>query len=72
MTARRTYLIRNTETGVERLVRAANAASARNHVARDTLDVRVATQDQLIALLTAEAPITVEDAGREADDAEAA
>ena len=61
-TPRRIYLVRNTDTGAERLIRAATVAQARNHAARDTLEVSVATQDQLVALLTGLDTVAVEDA----------
>jgi len=69
MTApKRIYLVRNVDTGDERLIRAANAAQARNHAARDTLSVEVASQDQLVALLTeADVPVRIEEAGRESE-----
>ena len=50
------------QAGVVRLVRAANVAQARNHVARDSISVEVASQDNLIAYLTAVPPLPVEDA----------
>lgn len=62
-TPKRVYIIRNTTTGDERLVRAINASQARNHVARDTFAVAVASQNQLVELLTGEERMTVEDAG---------
>jgi len=64
MTATRIYLVRHTDTGTERLIRAVNAAQARNHAARDTIDVTVATQDQLVAMLTGGEPVAVEEAQR--------
>ena len=51
------------------LVRAANAVQARNHAARDTIDVNVATQDQLVALLTSGTAVAVEEAQRKDEDA---
>jgi hypothetical protein len=51
-TPRRIYLVRHADTGAERLVRALTPAQARNHAARDTITVAVATQDQLVTLLT--------------------
>lgn len=61
---KRIYLVRNTETGVERLVRAANVAQARNHISRDTLTVEVASQDQIVSLLkTFHGDVPVEEAG---------
>lgn len=50
------------QAGVVRLVRAANVSQARNHVARDSIAVEVASQDDLIAYLTAVPPTPVEDA----------
>ena len=47
------------------LVRAANAAQARNHVARHSIDVEVASQQDLIDYLTATPPMRIEDAGAE-------
>lgn len=66
---KRIYLVRNTNTGDERLIRAANASQARNHAARDTLAVAVATQDQLVALLTSGERHEVEEAGVEVEAA---
>ena len=60
-----TYLIRNTDTGDERLVRADNQAQALRHITRTSYSVEVATVDQAIALLTAEPPYRVETAGVE-------
>ena len=57
------YVIRNTETGEERLVRADNQAQALRHITRTTYSVEVATVDQAVALLTAEPPYRVEVAG---------
>ena len=50
----RIYLIteKHRTDGPKRLVRAANAAQARNHVARDSLACEVAGQDDLVALVT--------------------
>lgn len=62
---KRIYLVRNADTGDERLIRAANVAQARNHAARDTLLVGVASQEQLVALLTGDAPAKVEEAGEQ-------
>lgn len=67
-TVTRIYLVRHTDTGAERLVRAANAVQARNHAARDTIDVNVATQDQLVALLTSGTTVAVEEAQRKDED----
>lgn len=55
------YLIRNTETGEERLVRAPRRAAAMKHVMKP-LTITPATPEQLVALLTGREPITVEDA----------
>ena len=62
-----TYLIRNTDTGDERLVRADNQAQALRHITRTTYSVEVATVDQVAALLTAEPPYRVEVAGEEVE-----
>ena len=66
-TPRRIYLVRNSDTGEERLVRAQNAARALAHIVRTSYSAEVATQEQLVALLTAIQPVEVEDAGA-ADD----
>lgn len=60
-TPTRIYLVRDPDTGEERLVRAINAHRARSHIAA-ALEVTVASQDQLVALLTGETPVLVEDA----------
>jgi hypothetical protein len=67
-----TYLIRNTDTGDERLVRADNQAQALRHITRTSYSVEVATVDQVIALLTAEPPYRVEAAGVEPEIASGA
>ena len=67
-TPRRIYLVRNADTGEERLVRAQNAARALAHIVRTSSGAEVATQEQLVALLTAIEPVEVEDAGGAADD----
>lgn len=59
---KRIYLVHNAATGTQRLIRASNTYQARNHAARDTLAVQVATQEQLVALLTGHARVAVEDA----------
>ncbi len=61
MTPTRIYLIRNTETAEERLVRAPNAARALAHIVRTTYTSEVATQEQIVALLTGEQPPAIED-----------
>lgn len=63
-TPTRLYLIRNNDTGEERLVRASNAARALAHITRTSYTATVASQDQLVALLTGEERIEVEDATR--------
>jgi hypothetical protein len=67
-----TYLIRNTDTGDERLVRADNQAQALRHITRTSYSVEVATVDQVVALLTAEPPYRVETAGVEPEIASGA
>lgn len=59
---KRIYLVHNAATGTQRLIRACNVYQARNHAARDTLAVAVATQEQLVALLTGDSRVPVEDA----------
>lgn len=49
-----------------RLVRAANPAQAMRHVARDTLAIKVASQDALVANIAA--GVKVETAGDETAD----
>lgn len=66
-TPRRIYLTRHVDTGAERLIRAANASQARNHAARDSIEVSVATQDQLVALLTGVDVVPIEEAGHDID-----
>lgn len=66
---KRIYLVRNSETGAERLIRAVNVAQSRNHAARDTLAVAVATQEQLVSLLTGDERVAVEEAGVELEAA---
>lgn len=51
---------------VSRLVRAPNASQALRHVARDTLCVKVASQDELVANIAA--GVKVETAGDEAPE----
>ncbi|MEY2655983.1 MAG: hypothetical protein RLZZ524_3011 [Pseudomonadota bacterium] len=74
MTTTRIYAVSLTaitdEPGVvSRLVRAGNASQALRHVARDTLTVKVASQDDLVANLSA--GVKVETAGDEAEPAPA-
>lgn len=66
----RIYLVRDPDTGEERLVRAVNAHRARSHVAA-ALEVTVATQDQLVALLTGDDRVAIEDASALAATADA-
>ena len=69
-TPRRIYLVRHKDTGAERLIRAATAAQARNHAARDTIEVDVAGQEQLVALLTSADPVRIEDASQRDDESD--
>jgi len=59
----RIYLItdKHRQNGFHRLVRAANQAQARNHVARDSLSCEVAGQDDLVELIAR--GVKVEDTG---------
>jgi len=59
----RIYLVQDTETKSNALVRAANQAQAIRHVARNRLSVTVASQDDLVELLAA--GVKVEDAGKD-------
>lgn len=68
-TPTRIYLVRNTDTGDERLVRAPNVARALAHIVRVSYTCEVATQEQLVALLTAIDPTEVEDAQARDDEA---
>jgi hypothetical protein len=61
----RIYLVTDRSSNVQRLVRAATQAQARNHVARATIGVQVAAQETLVDLLSE--GVKVETAG-EADD----
>lgn len=63
-TPRRVYAVRHIATGTTRLVRAVNVATAVRHVVRTDYTAEVASQDDLIDLLSA--GTRVEDAG--ADD----
>lgn len=71
-TPRRIYLVRHADSGNERLIRATNAAQARNHAARDSIAVEVASQEQLVAMLTSAEPARIEDASRRDDEPEQA
>lgn len=59
-TAIRPYTVKDNTTGAVRLVRAANQAAARSHVARDRFAVEVASANEVIDLMSA--GIKVEDA----------
>ena len=59
--ATRIYVVANGASS-PRLVHAANSAQARNHVARESITVAVASQDDLIALA---GTVKVETAGQE-------
>lgn len=71
-TPRRIYLVRNSDTGEERLVRAQNAARALAHIVRTSYSAEVANQEQLVSLLTGIEPVKVEDTGTAEDDPDAA
>ncbi|MFB3910468.1 MAG: hypothetical protein ACE15D_18920 [Candidatus Eisenbacteria bacterium] len=47
----RIYVVTNKATGQHRLVRAANSIQARNHVARESFGVLLASQDDLVRLV---------------------
>ena len=61
-TKTRIYTVINGEQA--RLVRAANVAQARNHVARESITARIASQDELLALAS---KVEVEDSTAELD-----
>lgn len=65
MTPKRIYVVQKAGTEQRRLIRASNVAQARNHVARDTLQVAVASQDELVSLVSGGA--RVEDAGEQVE-----
>lgn len=65
MTTKRIYVVQKAGTEQRRLIRASNVAQARNHVARDTLQVAVASQDELVSLVSGGA--RVEDAGEQVE-----
>lgn len=63
MSTLRIYLVTDRNSDRQRLVRATSQAAARNHVARDSLGVALASQDTLVALVSK--GTEVEDAGAE-------
>ena len=62
----RVYIVTNKVDGVTRLVRANSQAQAIRHVAGDTFDVGVPTQDGLVHMLTV-GGVTVENSVAEAE-----
>lgn len=50
--------------GDARYIRASNVAQARNHAARSEYQVTVASQDDLVAALTASPPAAIEESGQ--------
>jgi len=67
-TPTRIYLVRNTDTAEERLVRATNAPRALAHIVRTSYVAEVASQDQLVALLTGDNRVEIEDAAGARED----
>jgi hypothetical protein len=63
----RIYLVKDIERNRHRLVRAANQAQAMRHVAQACFDVEVASQDDLVSLLTAGHAIELAGAGATMD-----
>lgn len=63
--SQRIYSVINKATGNVRLVKAANPAQARSHIARDTLDVEVAGQDDVYTLACR--GVKLEQAGEESE-----
>ena len=51
MTATRIYLVKDSETGGKRLIRASNVAQAVRHAARAQFTAEVASQDDLVFLI---------------------
>ncbi|PJK07965.1 hypothetical protein CO610_07315 [Lysobacteraceae bacterium NML95-0200] len=70
-TPKRIYVVTNSASSPtsQRLIRASNTAQALRHVANDTFDVVVASQDALVTLLGA--GIQVETAGEPQEQQEA-
>lgn len=67
-TPTRIYLVRNTDTAEERLVRAVNAPRALAHIVRTSYSAEVASQEQLVALLTGDDRVQIEDASASTSD----
>jgi len=65
-TPTRIYVVTHKVTGSIRLIRATQPGPARNHVAKSLLDVRVASQDDLVKCVGDK--ITVEVAGEDAPE----
>lgn len=65
-TATRIYVVGHIETGAKRLVRASNAAQAARHVIRTSHCVTVATQGELVSLVTG--GVSVESCGSDAEE----
>ena len=62
----RIYLVRDIATGHQRLIRAGTPAQAVRHAARSQFNVEVASQDDLVAALSA--GVSVEEHGFAAED----
>lgn len=54
---KRIYAVTNTATGSIQLIRAANTVQARNAAAKNTFEVKLATQDDLVDLVSAGCPV---------------
>jgi hypothetical protein len=63
----RIYVVTDIESNHHRLVRAANQAQAMRHVAQACFDVEVASQDDLVSLLSSGHPIELAGAGATVD-----
>lgn len=59
MSKTRVYIVEAKADGAERLIRSANALQARSHVAKDSYETRVASQDDLIRLVAAGVKVEV-------------
>ena len=63
----RIYVVTDIESNRHRLVRAANQAQAMRHVAQACFDVEVASQDDLVKLLSSGHPIELAGVGATVD-----
>jgi hypothetical protein len=57
MSTTRIYLVTDTETNKHRMIRAGNQAQAIRHAAQTRFDIKVASQDDLVNLLSHGIPV---------------